>query len=183
MTLQAKLCISYTWVQIVTMTPKHSERTPSTSPDSLKNRLSSALIIPIPASKCWRSCGVHTPPCVSFLNVQTKTARAALKPGHLSRRNFNQVPPREKQAAGTPTWDSLPALPRPGQSRRRIPTIPDKIVRGYPPGCDDTLRYSRRIDGEADVRGLCGGRGGWWTAPTCVMIPHSGHPTSPDACE
>lgn len=33
--------------------------------------------------------------------------------------------------------------------------IPDKIVRRYPPGCDDTLHYSRRIDGEDDTRGHC----------------------------
>ncbi len=48
--------------------------------------------------------------------------------------------------------------PQPGQSKRSILMIPDKIVRRYPPGCDDTLHYSRQIDREDDMRGLCRGR-------------------------
>lgn len=48
--------------------------------------------------------------------------------------------------------------PQPGQSKRSILMIPDKMARQYPPGCDDSLHYSGRIDRKDDMGGLCRGR-------------------------
>lgn len=47
--------------------------------------------------------------------------------------------------------------PQPGSSKRSILMIPDKIVRRYPPGCNDTLHYTGRIDSEDDMSGSGGG--------------------------
>lgn len=113
-------------------------------------------------SKWEHSCNLHTPPCVSLLNVYSKTTETMSKTGtspfisvHLKSSYFSL--PRENRLLKTHKG-ATSCRPQPGQSKRSILMIPDKIVRRYPPGCDDTLHYSRRIDREDDMRGLCRGR-------------------------
>lgn len=107
-----------------------------------------------------KPCNRHTPPCVSLLNVYSKTTESKSETSpfisvHLKSSYF--FPPGENRLLKSHKG-ATSCRPQPGQSKRSILMIPDKIVRRYPPGCNDTLHYSRQIDSEDDRRGLCRGR-------------------------
>lgn len=94
---------------------------------------------------------------------------------HFTSSSFSPSPSGEKRLLKTHKG-ATSCRPQPGQSKRSILMIPDKIVRRYPLGCDDTLHYSRQIDREDDMRGLCRGRdleSLQCTAPTCTDSPMS----------
>lgn len=96
--------------------------------------------------------------CVRLLNVYSKTTETASKTEtspfisvHLQSSYFST--PGENRLLRTHKG-ATSCWPQPEQSKRSILMIPDKIVRRYPPGCDDTLHYSRQIDREDDERPL-----------------------------
>lgn len=90
---------------------------------------------------------LHTTPCVTPLNVNSNATETMSKIGastlissHLKSSHFSTS---GKNRLLNAHMGATCSGPQPEQSKRGILMIPDKIVRQYSPGCDDTLHYSR----------------------------------------